>query len=797
MNRRFPSDVSDVWEVFLRRRWWFILTPLIVIAVALPVIFKWPKTWQSETTIQVQPQQVPPSYVPSTVTTDATARLQMITQDVLSRTKLQGIIGQFGLYRQERGSQEDIVELMRKDISVKTLVDPQQALHPERSNSLAFTISYQGSDRALVQEVARQLGNLFIGRNIEIRTQEAEGTTQFLDSQLQKASDDMDTKGKRMREFEAQHMGTLPDQQGAIFAIMGQLQSTLAANSDAIARDEDRKTYDQSIIAFLSKNTPVDAAGNPLPTAPVQNLIQGQLEARRADLLDAEQKYTPRHPDVVRLKEEVAALTKLAKQPPPEPTVAAKGPGAPVLTQSDYTINQLHSEMLQLDREIKRKTDQQVVLEAKLKSTEARLEGLPGTAAAFSDLSRDYQAAEKDYEHLLEEKNASDMAAAMEHGAKGESFSLLDPASYPEDPIKPDLLLCSLAACFGSIAIGIVLGLSAELRDKRINNDRDVAYYLPVPLLASLPMINQGEEKKRVLQLKGQTEVITVEPSARSELTGVDIPGATPSRTIVDPAASGLSRLASREDRSSTSLPNLGTGSSRRSAEGLKELWYRGGSGDNAFAMEQLKIVRTRLRELMRVRTMRTLMVTSSVQGEGKTMVATNLAFSMSQLEGLKVLLVDADLRKANLAPYLNIKPQFGLSTYLMNGKGLSDVRLQLNENLAVVPTLTLENAAELLNGRRMRDFLHEALRDYDLVIVDAPPVVPIADAQVLTSMVDGALLVVRAGICPFDLACSAVELLQPKVVGVILNGVARMPNSSYYYGYYGKAHENPQWSKS
>ncbi len=799
MNRRFPSDLSDFAEVLRRRRWWFMITPVVVIAIALPVIFKWPKTWQSDTTIQVEPQQVPASYVASTVTTDATARLQMITQEVLSRTHLQRVIDQFGLYRDERGkSQEDIVELMRKDIAVQTLVDPQQALHPDHANnSLAFKISYEGSDRSLVTEVTRQLGNLFTEENLRIRQQQAVGTTEFLDSQLEKASSDMEAKGKRLRDFEAQHARTLPDQQGAIFAIMGQVQGSLAANLDAIARAEDRKTYDQSLIAFLTKNTPVDAAGNPI-AVPVQNLIQGQLEARKAELLDAEQRWTPRHPDVVRLKEEVAALTKLAKQPPSEATVAPKGPGTPVTTQNDYTVNQLRSEMTQLDREIKRATSQQAVLEAKLKDTEARLEGLPETAQQFSDLTRDYQGAEKNYEHLLEEKNASAMAAAMEQGAKGETFRVLDPPTMPEEPIKPQLLLCSLFACAGGIGAGVLLGLAAELRDKRINNERDVAYYLPVPLLASLPMIARGEEKKRFLQLKGQTKVITIESSTGTEPTGADLPGPTPSRITVDPAASGLSLLPAREDRSQTPLPDLSARSSKPLPEGLRELWYRGGSGDNAFAMEQLKIVRTRLRELMRVRTMRTLMVTSSVQGEGKTMVAANLAFSMSQLEGLKVLLVDADLRKASLAPFLNMKPQLGLSTYLMNGKCLSDVRLQLNENLAVVPTENLgENATELLNGRRMRDFLHEALRDYDLIIVDAPPVVPIADAQVLTSMVDGALLVVRAGTCPFDLACSAVELLQPKIVGVILNGVARLPNSGYYYGYYGKTHGNLQWSKS
>jgi len=789
MNRRFPSDLSDAWEVFVRRRWWFILTPLVVTAVALPVIFKWPKTWESETTIQVQPQQVPPSYVPSTVTTDATARLQMISQQVLSRTHLQRVIDQFGLYRQERGkSEEDIVELMRKDITVKTLVDAEMAQHPERQNSLAFQISYKGSDRGLVQEVTRQLGNLFTEENLRIRQEEAVGTTEFLDSQLQKANDDMQAKGKAVREFEAQHAGTLPDQEGAIFAIMGQLQGAMATNADAIARAEDRKTYDESLVAFLTKNTPVDAAGNPIPEQ-AQNLVQTQLEAKKAELADAEERYTPRHPDVVRLKEEVAALTKLAKQPAPTTTTAPRANGTPMPPQASLASGQLRSEMLELDEEIKHRTGQQASLEARLKATEARLEGVPATGQAFSDLSRDYKAAQDNYEHLLAEKNASDMAAAMEQGAKGETFLVLDPASYPEEPISPNLWLCSVLAIAAGIVAGGVLGLGAELRDKRINSGRDVAYYLPVPLLATLPLIGQGQEKKRLLPLMGQPKLITLQPPVARGVTEAGMPGPV--------AASDLPRLAAPED-SAPPAPDLHSAASKLGESELRELWYRGGSSDNAFAMEQLKIVRTRLRELMRVRTMRTLMVTSAVQGEGKTMVAANLAFSMSQLEGLKVLLVDADLRKAHLASFLNMNPQLGLSTYLMNGKGLADVRLQINENLAVVPTLTLqEGATELLNCRRMRDFLHEAMRHYDLIVVDAPPVVPIADAQVLTSMVDGALLVVRAGTCPFDLACSAVELLQPKIVGVILNGVARLPNSGYYYSYYGKNPGNLQWSKS
>jgi polysaccharide chain length determinant protein (PEP-CTERM system associated) len=799
MNRRFPSDFDDVGEIFLRRRWWLILIPLIVIAISLPIIFTWPKTWRSETTIQVVPQQVPPTYITSTVTTDATARLEMITQAILSRTHLQRIIDQFGLYRdQKKATQEDIVELMKKDIHVDVLVDPQQPL--DRRGSLAFKISYEGSDPVLVQQVTRQLGNLFTEENLKIRQKQADATRDFIDGELEKGRQEMDKQEGRLRAFQSQHAGTLPEQQGVTLGVLNQLEIALASNADAIARAQDRKTYNESLLSFLSKNAPVDANGNPVP---VQTIVQTQLEARKSELLYAEQMYTPRHPDVVRLKGEVAALEKLSTQPASsQPTAPANGANAAYTAAAATTTGQLRSEILALEQEIKERTKKYAEIEGKIKDAEARLERLPMVQVEMSEITRDYQRTEKTYESLLDKKINSSMAAAMEQGAKGEAFQTLDPASLPDKPVRPNLLTWSLLACLGGILCGLIVGTAVEFRDKTINCDKDVVFYLPAPLLASLPMIARAEmgNKKRPLQLKGQSKVITIEPSARSERPVGESPEPASATGIpVAPVLSGPS-LAAKESRGQAQPPDLRTGS-KELPEALSALWQGSRTDAGAFAVEQLRIVRTRLRELMRVRTMRTLMVTSAVQGEGKTLVSANLAFAMSQLEGLKVLLVDADLRKASLGTFLNLKPKTGLSTYLMNGKGLSDVRVQIKDNLAVVPTLSLwENTTELLNGRRMEDFLHEALRDYDLVIVDAPPMIPVADAQVLISMVDGALLVVRAGACPFDLACSAAELLQPKLVGVILNGVSRLPHRRYYYGYYGyygRASENRQWSKS
>jgi Mrp family chromosome partitioning ATPase len=158
----------------------------------------------------------------------------------------------------------------------------------------------------------------------------------------------------------------------------------------------------------------------------------------------------------------------------------------------------------------------------------------------------------------------------------------------------------------------------------------------------------------------------------------------------------------------------------------------------------------------------------------------------MSCLPQFRVLLVDADLRNAGLGSMLKLNPKKGLSDYLVNGTNLKSVRSQLQPNLAFVPTRQWEeDSAKLLGGQRMHEFLEESFHDHDLVVLDAPPVLALADAQVLTSLVDAVILVVRAGSSPYDLVRNATELLKPKIIGLVMNGVKDIPAQGYHYGSY------------
>jgi len=761
MKKRRVAELSDYWEIFLRRRWWIIIPALVIAGGTMAVVSKLPKAYLSQATILVEPQKVPSDFVKPTVTSDVNNRLQIISQEILSRTHLQRIIEQFYLYRTEptvdrilnvllnkgKRTQEEIVDDMRQDITVEIIADEQT-----RSRALgAFKISYQGQDPALVQQVTRELAALFIEENVKVRLQQAEGTTAFIDDELEKTRLTLEKQEQRLKDFKSAHLGSLPEQQAANLQLLGQLQATLQVTGDALDRAQSQKVYEESLLAALTARE----------AAPLTPRAQSELDARIEELKRAQAKYTSLHPDVIELQEEVKELQQRVS--PPDQVATNAPPAAP---SKDLAPDQMRSQLAALDQEIKHRTLQEAEIEKRAKQIQARLEALPAVDQQMAEVNRDYEISKMQYASLLEKKNASAMAAEMERGTQGEQFRVIDPANYPEKPFKPNVALLSLLGVLGGILCGCALGLFVEFQDRSIRSAQDANFYLAMPALAALPLLNYSTRKK----IKSRQPV-----GARGGTLSLSLRGQATSKVPTELTTSPTAVEVCAPLAQAVMFPSL--------PERLVVAHSGLDNQEDAYAREQFRMIRTRLVELMRVRPIRSIMVTSATQGEGKTWVSANLAFSMSTLQNLRVLLVDADLRGAGLGNLLRMNSRVGLSDYLVNGKSLSSVRVQLGTNLAVVPTAHLEEgSAELLSGKRMRDFLEEALQDHDLVILDAPPVLALADAQVLAAMVDAAILVVRAGSSPYDLVRSAIDLLKPKTVGVVVNGVDRLPVRNYYY---------------
>jgi capsular exopolysaccharide synthesis family protein len=204
---------------------------------------------------------------------------------------------------------------------------------------------------------------------------------------------------------------------------------------------------------------------------------------------------------------------------------------------------------------------------------------------------------------------------------------------------------------------------------------------------------------------------------------------------------------------------------------------------------EQYKTIRTNINFSAVDRDLRSIMVTSSGPGEGKSTTAANLAVVFAQ-QGKNVLLVDADMRKPTAHYTFNLTNTFGFTTVLTRQKTLREVIHPSDVDHLDILTCgpVPPNPAELLSSRSMEEFLVDVYGDYDLVIFDTPPALAVTDAQVLADQCDGTVLVVSSGTTEIDKVQKTKDLLQStkgKILGVVLNN-REVKDTSYYY-YYGK----------
>ena len=252
-----PEVVLDA----LWRRKWLILVPFVIIAVTTVVVTRrLPNRFRSETLIMVVPQQIPENYVQPTVKVRLEDRLASFNQQILSRTRLEQIVREFNLYPEERKTElmEDVIERMRmQDIGVQTTGPGER-----QGSAPTFRISYSGRDPRTVQKVTERLGSLFIDESQRDRSALAEGTNQFLESELQEARNRLIEQEKRLETYRQQHAGELPSQLNSNMQAIQNIQMQLQALAQSITQDKDRRQMVDRLIAEAEALPPI---AGPMP----------------------------------------------------------------------------------------------------------------------------------------------------------------------------------------------------------------------------------------------------------------------------------------------------------------------------------------------------------------------------------------------------------------------------------------------------------------------------------------------------------------------------------------------------
>lgn len=467
-----------------RRKWRIILPAILIAAGGAYWVQQLPNLYKSDTLILVVPQRVPESYVKSTVTSRIEDRLQTISQQILSRTRLEQIVQDFNLYQEQRRRQElmeDIVSRMRTD---------DIAIDVVKGDS--FRISFSSNEPRTAMRVTERLASLFIDESLRDREVLAEGTNQFLAAQLDEARRNLVLNEKKLEEYQSQHNGELPSQMGANLQGLHNAEMAIQTLGESLNRDREQRLLLERKVSDLVEEPSPEAAkpAAPAPSEAAQGAID-ELKTSEQALLALEMKLKADHPDVKRLRRTVAELKKRVEVEALQGEMTAKAPARPVAVAIDPArrkrLIDARAELENLDRTIAAKRSDESRLRGVMASYQQRIEASPIREAELASLTRDYETLQQSYRGLLSKKEESQISANLERRQIGEQFKILDPARMPEKPASPDRPRLYLVAVLAGLAVGVLLAAAAEYFDRTLKSEGDVRAALNLPVLATVP----------------------------------------------------------------------------------------------------------------------------------------------------------------------------------------------------------------------------------------------------------------------------------------------------------------------
>jgi succinoglycan biosynthesis transport protein ExoP len=481
------SILETVKAVWSRRRWLALTVFVLPMTAAIGLTLFLPSLYKSTALVLVERQQVPENMVQATVTSALETRLQTISQEILSRSRLQALIQRFNLYPdlRTRVSEEEVIGRMRSDIALELkTTDPREARKASRASiTVAFGLSYRGSHPATVAQVTNTLASFYIEENLKVRERAATGTAQFLKVQLDDLKKRLDVQEAKVSEFKRRHIGALPQQAEANLASVERLNTQLRMNVDTQTRLAERR---EALVNQLAEAAGSSGGAGPEATAARISQLHGELRKLRAQFSD-------KYPDVVRLKTEIAALEKELAEGSRDKTAeaaraAALSPHAQRLKQTLATT----------DGELQAAKAEEKRIRASIATYLARVEQSPQREQEFKELSRDYETTQEVYASLLKRYEEAQIAESMEQRQKGEQFRVIDPAvasAIPEAPNRPRLLLMGLALSLGLAVAAVVAAENLNAAFHSVDDLR--AFAGSVPVLLSIPLIVTPADARR------------------------------------------------------------------------------------------------------------------------------------------------------------------------------------------------------------------------------------------------------------------------------------------------------------
>ena len=491
-------NIHDYIEILYRRKWVFIAPLLLCLVIAVIVAFTLPSQYRSTTMILIEGQQVPEAYVQSTDKTPLSSRLSTLTQQIMSRTRLEKIANDFNLQEEsgrellkrlglsggddtDRPGMEAVIVEMRKNINIDVIEGGRTGRGG--NNPDAFSISYTGNNPKVIMQITNTLASLFIEENLRIREEYAEGTSEFLVSELNKAKKELEGQEGALRRFKERHMGSLPEQLDANLRTLDRLQLELQS-----ARESRRNAMQR--MNFLQGQRGIVTAGAQTTSGAMQVELL-RLGNELAGLLST---YKENYPDVIMIRNRIKEIKAQLQE---NQTLSDRGEEE-IIAEDLATTNPMVSSELNITKSAIEtyKLKEEKIIE-QVKHYEKRVEDIPANEQKLADIRRDYDISLDNYKSLLEKKLNARLAENLEKRQKGERFRIIDPANLPEKPYKPDRRKIAFMGLLAGMGLGIGLIYLFEFFNPAFRKPEDFHGILDNPVLTTIPRFTVDDDKVR------------------------------------------------------------------------------------------------------------------------------------------------------------------------------------------------------------------------------------------------------------------------------------------------------------
>ncbi|KIX13280.1 GumC family protein [Dethiosulfatarculus sandiegensis] len=487
----------------LKRRWALsVLIFFLVLGTGVGYCLFWPKTYQATALIVVQPQKVPGSIVQTTITSKIEDRLQIITQRVLSRSRLTELIDRFKLYPTEKGKMtpDDLAERMRKDITIKIT----------RKNY--FTITYLYKEAQAVSAVTNALASFYVDSNLRLREQDAVGTARFLTRELERMRNQLKEWDARITKFKQEHLQELPSAQEKNLQVMEHTRRAREHAEEMIGEDLNRIAFlERSLVVVNSEIQKIELrkaherkVGAVSPgQGGQQGISESSPQAIKKEIARLRVFYTDNHPDIQRLKRHL--LKAEAQKAEKEGRLKAQGKSDSEISDAEAlevaslieTRDRMGKALAEHKARVKEYEKQRDQLTKDIKLTQQRIQNGPIVAKDLEELTRGYDVLKDAFEKMHAKWLDANMAANLERTQRGEQFEVVDPAQKPDEPYRPSIKRAIPVSFLMALALAVGMAFGLNFLDNSFTSVEQMERFTELPVLVVVPPLTTPAERAK------------------------------------------------------------------------------------------------------------------------------------------------------------------------------------------------------------------------------------------------------------------------------------------------------------